>query len=188
MNLKLRIGAWPRRNHAIFAALPLLMALGACSTQITGSEKLANADPDLWHARRAALPVEIHGALPGHTATELAALYPLPTRSTLYASLGNDPIGAPAQRVVIYVNAGNVLPNRDLCQHQNDVTPTVPASPAKVTAALCDGTSAITVARADVRSDKSMGDFKGGLEAVQDQLFQSLYPYSVLTAGVPNPG
>jgi hypothetical protein len=170
-------------------ALPLLMALGACSTYITGGQKLADVDPDLWQARRVALPVEIHGALPGHSTADLAALYTAPSRSTLYASLGNDPIGAPAQRVVIYVNAAGAVPNADLCRKQNDAPAVAPATgTAKVTAALCDGTAAITVARANVKSDESMGAFKGGLEIVQDQLFQSLYPYGPLTAGVPYPG
>ncbi len=156
------------------AVLPALLLLGACSSTITGSDRLADADMDRWAAVVNDLPVELHGRVPDYSGQQLAALFPK-TVNAEYASLGPVQLDTAAQRIVLYINERNLPPNADLCRRIANPEPDMqPGGLARVTAALCDGPETISVATGLIRAHQSDEYLRSGVNMFRNELVEAL--------------
>jgi hypothetical protein len=157
----------------VFAAvLPVILFLAGCGTAIVSSQDPSHANPYQWRAAEA-LPVELHGNIPARSETALASLFPQGSRPQ-YASLGPIALPDKGKRVVMYVNAAFLPPTSDLCSKSDLFRPGRQVSRfARVTAALCDGPTVISVVRGDALSkgqteqglQRSFGVMRAGLVA-----------------------
>jgi len=169
-----------------------MLLLGACSTRIISSQALDQTEPDVvdqdavvdmepgvWWARQYSLPVEIHGTMPGHSASETASLAQRTPPPDLKAP-STPSIADRTGRILMYVNPARLPEDDALCVESRHVGHTRQGgSDAGVTVALCDDTKTLAVVHGVVEADASQSDIKSGLGTLQSALFWDLYktPY-----------
>ena len=169
---------------AAAAALPAVLLLAGCGTAIVSSQDPSHANPNQWRAA-AALPVELHGNIPGRSETALASLLPQEAHPK-YASLGPIALPDKGKRIVMYVNAALLPPTSGLCS-QSDLFQAggQVGRFAKVTAALCDGPTLITSDQGYALSkdqtaqglQRSLGVIRAGLTAALKRDVTEPYQY-----------
>jgi hypothetical protein len=154
------------------------LALGGCTAPTT---ILSNANPSrapaaAWEDYQS-LPVDVHGAAPGHSKAELAALFPR-YQTAHYAALGGLPPARPQRRMVLYVNPAYMPGPSQLCDGAAHFPRgTQDGQSAYVVGALCDGTRLITVASAKILVEsQDPTDLSYNFNIIRDQLYQSLFP------------
>jgi hypothetical protein len=165
-----------RRLFPIVIVAPALLLLGACGTTITASADPSAAPASAWADYRR-LPVELHGAVPGHTQAQLAASFAA-YHAPQYASLdGVASVGA-SRRVVLFVNPSATPQDGSLCDGGALFQPgTQTGRSATVTGALCDGTRVISTASGYILTrDQTAAGVATNLNIIRDQLYQSLFP------------
>jgi len=156
----------------------LALALAGCTAPTT---ILSNANPSRapaadW-ADYQSLPVDLHGAAPGHDKAELAALFPA-YHPAHYVALGDLPAAGPVRRMVLYVNPAYRPSLSQLCDGAAHFPRgTQEDQSAYVVGALCDGTRPITVASAKIlMKSHNPADVAYNFNIIRDQLYQSLFP------------
>jgi len=163
---------------AASAAVFVVLALGGCTapTTILSSANPSRAPAAAW-ADYQSLPVELHGAAPGHDKAELASLFPA-YHAAQYAALGGLPATGPQRRIVLYVNPAYRPGPSQLCDGAAHFPRgTQDGQSAYVVGALCDGTRLITVASANILvKSKAPADLAYNFTIIRDQLYQSLFP------------
>ena len=162
-------------TRVALVALPLVA--GACSTTISGSDKLVSTDEDAWAAKWSSLPVEVHGAVPGAAQAALVQAFPR-IRPSEYASLDGAAVSGPGDRIVLYVNASALPATTALCSAPDQFSAGEQTGRrASVTGVLCQGT--VVVARADgyaLSRGQSAAGLKESFGVIEDQLFDVLQP------------
>ena len=175
----------PRRGSfkslAIAAAGILAAAssmLGGCAnTTVSRSDKLAPGTAGDWGAAWNALRVERHGTVPGVAGSALATIYPAGTPPR-YAALGATPLPAAKDRIVLYVNASALPPRNALCAEPELFRPgSQSGNYAKLTAALCQGTTVVTTASGQaLAANQSVAGLRQSFGAINGELFYALSP------------
>lgn len=173
--------------------LPMLM-LGACSTRFVSSEALDTTEPDtfnqdavvdsepgVWWAHQYALPVEVHGTMPGRSTSQLASL----SRREPPASVQGKPVPPSiidhTGRILMYVRPAHLPEDDALCEEPHHVGQTGKAGrDADVTVALCDDSKTLAVVHGVVTADASDQEIKSGLDTMQSALFWDLYKTPVM--------
>jgi uncharacterized protein YceK len=120
--------------------LPLaLTMLGGCSTIISSHTNPSGHAASRWAAIDQ-LPIELHGNIPGLSASDLTARLRSAAPKLLFASNGALPIPSGGRRVVMYVNASSKLASNAMCDAGETLHPGNQTGPrATVSGALCDG-------------------------------------------------
>jgi hypothetical protein len=156
----------------------LAFALGGCTMPTT---ILSNANPSRAPAAEwtdyQSLPVDLHGAAPGHDKAELGALFPA-YHPAHYAALGELSAAGPQRHMVLYVNPAYRPGSSQLCDGAAHFPRgTQDGQSAYVVGALCDGTRLITVASAKIlMTSHDPADLAYDFAIIRDQLYQSLFP------------
>jgi hypothetical protein len=137
----------PLPRVVFVAALPAILLLAGRGTAIVSRQDPSHANPVQWRTV-AALPVELHGNIPGSSETALASLFPLGSHRQ-YVPLGLTTLPDKGKRIVMYVNAALLPPTSDLYSQSDLFQPGRQVGGfARVTAALCDGpTTVISIDR-----------------------------------------
>ncbi len=146
------------RNLLLFLATTALA--GCTTTSIISSENPSKNRPPQW-LDYWTLPVHVYGATPRLSQAQLEALYK------------DD---AQPRRVELFVNAANLPPIAGLCSDPGAFTPArQQGAYATLTGALCNGSSVVTYATADILTGGLSPDqVRGHLEMMHLQLWQAL--------------
>ncbi|MBE7211013.1 MAG: hypothetical protein INR65_08335 [Gluconacetobacter diazotrophicus] len=148
--------------------LTSILLAGGCAETTVMSSSNPSRDPARHWRDYDQLPVEMVGTIPGHSATDLAALFPV------------VPAGAPdgGRHIVFYVNADQLPPKNELCSDVDAFRPgTQHGGAADVTGALCDGHREVTRATGTVvTAEQSPRWLRRGFGVIRAQLFQALFP------------
>jgi hypothetical protein len=171
--------SWPSRRAGLVVktALPALLLLSGCGTTVVSSRNLSHADAAQWQAEAPALPVELHGAVPGRSETALTSLFPQASKLQ-YASLGQITLPAPGKRIVLYVNGTQLPAASKLCTQGEPFQHGQQAGRlADVTAALCDGPEVISTVRGYALSmDQTKQGLQRSFGVIQAGLIDALEP------------
>ncbi len=170
------------RRVAASAILPIevavAFALGGCMapTTILTSANPSRAPASAW-ADYQMLPVDVHGAAPGHSKADIAALFPA-FRPAQYAALGELPVTAARRYMALYVNPAYTPDRSQLCNGAAHFPRGMQeGASAYVVGALCDGTRLITVASAKILTEHTdPAQLAYNFNIIRDQLYQSLFP------------
>ena len=149
----------------ITVALAACAMLAACTnTTVIASENPSKNRPPAW-LDYWGLPVEVRGAVPQLQEPALAALFHAPL-----------PRAAGARRVELFLNPARMPPNSALCSRPDlFVAGAQTGSYAFVAGALCNGTSVVTYATAEIlTASLSPEQIRGHLEMMHLQLWQAL--------------
>jgi hypothetical protein len=182
MKMLNRISGLSRSKAAPMALLSLVAVLAAgCAT---GPGRVAQAqasdEPDEWATRIRSLPVEIHGAVPGETASQTIAAIGHGVAQQAGAEFQHTGLSLYAlPRVVVYVG-GSSAPARDqYCALQpNTERPVpVPKNGVVVRSELCDGPRPVAYARMTLaEANPSAATMAQGIKRLESSLVGSLPP------------
>jgi hypothetical protein len=173
-----------RARRSIFALASLCVAttlsVGCASNPSRVERAFADDHPEDWASRVAALPVEIHGAMPGETAAQTAATIDHGTADQAGAKSGTSGLSLYAMpRVVVYIG-GAVAPARDqYCTLDPDTNRSVvdPKNALVVRSELCDGPRAVAYTRITLpEANPTAHDLARSMERIKSDLVRSLPP------------
>jgi hypothetical protein len=161
-----------------FLALTLTM-LGGCSVTISGHTNPSGQAPSQWAAIDQ-LPIELHGNIPGLSASDLTSRIRSTAPKLLFASNGALPIPSDGRRVVMFVNASSKLAANALCDAGENFHASVQTGPrATVSGALCDGRTVIsTMSGKLVTQSRSVDGLVSSFRIMRDELYWALFPNS----------
>jgi hypothetical protein len=182
MKMSNRFSSLSRPNAAPMALLCIVAVLAAgCATnpgRVAQAE--ASDQPDEWANRIQSLPVEIHGAVPGETASQTIAAVSNGVAQQAGAEFQHTGLSLYAlPRVVVYVG-GSSAPARDqYCALQPNTNR--PVAVAKngvvVRSELCDGPRPVAYARITLaEANPSAATLAQGIKRLESSLVSSLPP------------
>jgi uncharacterized protein YceK len=160
---------------AKFLALALTM-LGGCSTIIGSHTNPSGQAPSQW-AEIDRLPIELHGNIPGLSASDLTSRLRTAAPKLLFASNGALPIPSGGRRVVIFVNASSKVASNALCDAGENFHAGTQTGPrANVSGVLCDGRTVIsTVSASVVTQSRPVDGLVSSFRIIRDELYWTLY-------------
>jgi hypothetical protein len=170
----------PQFSARGLALLSVAAALAAgCAADPSRVEQAIAADhSNDWAQRIRSLPVEVHGALPGETATQTIAAIDHGTTNQADSEYGKSGLSLYSMpRVVVYIG-GDEVPARDqycaLEPSPNRSVPT-PKNALILRSELCDGPRPVAYARITVpEADPAAETLDRDIERVKSDLVQSL--------------
>jgi hypothetical protein len=156
------------------------LAVGCAATPSKVDQAIAADHPEDWASRMRSLPVEIHGTLPGESATQTAAAIEHGTADGADAQFGTSGLSLYAMpRVVVYIG-GDTAPERDqYCSLDPNTSRSVvaPKNALVLRSELCDGPRAVAYTRITLReANPTAGDLARGMVRVKSDLVRSLTP------------
>jgi hypothetical protein len=180
MNKLNRFTSQSSRSAGVLALLSVATALAAgCATNPPRVEQAVAADhPADWASRMRALPVEVHGAVPGKTAALTTSAIDHGTGDSAGVEFGHSGLSLYAMpRVVVYVG-GTAAPARDqYCSLEPNANRSVraPRNALVLRAELCDGPRAVAYARISLpQINPTSETVAHGIEQLESDLVQSL--------------
>jgi hypothetical protein len=158
-----------------FLALALT-TLGGCSTIISSHTNPSGQAPPQWAAIDQ-LPIELHGNIPGLSASDLTSRLSTAAPKLLLASNGALPIPSGGRRVVMFVNSSSKLSSNAMCDAGENFQAGNQTGPrAIVSGALCDGRTVIsTVSGNVVTQSRSADGLVSSFRIMRDELYWTLY-------------
>jgi hypothetical protein len=162
------------------ALLSVAAALAAgCAANPSRVEQAISADRrDDWAQRIHSLPVEVHGALPGETATQTIAAIDHGTANLADTDVGKSGSSLYAvPHVVVYIGGAEVPARDQYCTLEPSTNRSVatPKNALILRSELCDGPRAVAFARITVPgADPTAGTLAGDIERIKSDLVQSL--------------
>jgi hypothetical protein len=178
-----------RSNHNRKRIALMLMLLGGSSAGLFGCSMATTsaewAEPEdlggefsviddserQWSKRVEQLPVELHGAWPGASAAETAALVP---RANSADNADANDANAAQQRVVVYVSGTQVPQRADFCAINKSYRAVANDRQVTLRAALCDGPRIISYARKSFDGDSKLA--ATDVASLESSLVGALHP------------
>jgi hypothetical protein len=162
------------------ALLSVAAALAAgCAANPSRVDQAVSADRrDDWAQRIHSLPVEVHGALPGETATQTIAAIDHATANLADTEFGKSgPSLYALPHVVVYIGGAEAPARDQYCTLEPSANRSVatPKNALILRSELCDGPRAVAFARITVPgADPTAGTLAGDIERIKSDLVQSL--------------
>jgi hypothetical protein len=182
----------PRKSFAAlshlwrFAGGLTLLALASCSGALVTSRPLVDSDSSYYWTRVIdEIPVQVHGSMPGHTASELTALLSGETQSGMTPTAENAG-GAPGavsdrplegqRRVILFLNPSSRPLPVLICR--NEAAPQSgpqTGNRAGVYAVLCNGTQPVTATQGTLPAiGQTDQDIRRSYSTIQDSIIEAI--------------
>jgi hypothetical protein len=177
-----RFSVQARRRACALASVCVTatLAVGCATNPSKVEQAIATDHPEDWGSRMASLPVEVHGALPGATAAQTAAVLQHGTAELAGAQFGTSGLSLYAMpRLVVYIG-GAAAPARDeYCSLEPNTNRSVvaPKNALVLRSELCDGPRAVAYTRITLpEANPTAADLARSMERIKSDLVRSLQP------------